>query len=416
MKAHTLAIARQLDSIPYRKELNLITGSVIASIFFQQVLYWWDKNKGKEFFKFKGPCDHSAYNEGDSWCEEIGCSNKEFDTARSLVGAKFSSKVEKDPKALIWYRVDSSRLTYYSVNEELVDYLIEWIYENDKKGFTKSIKKDLLTISTENTTERKNFTKKEKAERAREAILSTKSDLNQELEKQQREKDFRNEVRRIVKKEKSKIEDWKYFFGGTSQLDRLTSDIAHELAVLDYQGELKDYIWKFVRNGRDESIWEEEPVRRPDKIQTTTEDPFDGFDNPEKAREVWAMWLRYKAKKPYANNEVKQIAFKDFVKYSGGSAGVAEEMISRSMKAGWPDFYEPKEKTVAEVEKEREVNKSDVHLWLRSLYQQWEEMGPAVKEKPYAAKIQEYAAKFDIEVPKWHQDCLKHLKLWKDGN
>lgn len=135
-------IANDNAIIPYRKDLNDITGCVTASILLSQMLYWW-KYSGGEFYKFKEPCKHEKYNEGDSWCEELGYSKKQFDGAfKRLEDAGFASK-----------RITIDRLTYYSINEENLRKALNGIYVSDKRGFTKSTKGDLVYIGTETTTE-----------------------------------------------------------------------------------------------------------------------------------------------------------------------------------------------------------------------------------------------------------------------
>ena len=47
--------------IPYIKELRNIAGSVTASILMQQLDYWFSKQGGEPFYKFKAPCEHSMY-------------------------------------------------------------------------------------------------------------------------------------------------------------------------------------------------------------------------------------------------------------------------------------------------------------------------------------------------------------------
>lgn len=79
-------------SIPYVKDARPITGSVTATILWQQLEYWFDKMDGKPFFKFIEPCDQPGYSAGDSWCEELGFSPDEFRNAFSKLGTRFDSK------------------------------------------------------------------------------------------------------------------------------------------------------------------------------------------------------------------------------------------------------------------------------------------------------------------------------------
>lgn len=156
-------LSGERDSIPYRKDLNRITGSVTAAILLQQIIFRWDSNGGKEFYKFKEPCDHEKYRDGDSWIEEIGFSRSEFDTARDMIGSKFSANVPMDKFALIWYRTDSSRVTQYFVNEPLVEMFLDLMVDVEHKSvksplyvkkeshFTKSTIPSLVQYSTETT-------------------------------------------------------------------------------------------------------------------------------------------------------------------------------------------------------------------------------------------------------------------------
>ncbi len=43
--------------IPYNKELNQITGNVLASILWQQLEYWFNKKNGNSFYKFLMPLE-----------------------------------------------------------------------------------------------------------------------------------------------------------------------------------------------------------------------------------------------------------------------------------------------------------------------------------------------------------------------
>ncbi|WP_086270081.1 hypothetical protein [Campylobacter devanensis] len=126
-------IANDKNIIPYRKELNLITGGALESIFLAQLLYWYEVNDCNEFFKFREPCEHSLYKEGDSWVEELGFSIKIIDRI---------IKVFKD-KGFLTTRTTMDRVTYYALNIELINELLESIYENTQTAFTKIPKGEL---------------------------------------------------------------------------------------------------------------------------------------------------------------------------------------------------------------------------------------------------------------------------------
>ena len=115
-------IANDKNIIPYRKELNLITGGALESIFLAQLLYWYEVNDGNEFFKFREPCEHSLYKEGDSWVEELGLSVKIIDRI---------IKVFKN-KGFLTTRTTLNRTTYYKVNIELINELLSEVYTSDE--------------------------------------------------------------------------------------------------------------------------------------------------------------------------------------------------------------------------------------------------------------------------------------------
>lgn len=121
-------IANDKNIIPYRKELNLITGGALESIFLAQLLYWYEVNDCNEFFKFREPCEHSLYKEGDSWVEELGLSVKIIDRI---------IKVFKN-KGFLTTRTTLDRKTYYKVNIELINELLSEVYTSDEVANTKA--------------------------------------------------------------------------------------------------------------------------------------------------------------------------------------------------------------------------------------------------------------------------------------
>ncbi|RKY07993.1 MAG: hypothetical protein DRP56_04845, partial [Planctomycetota bacterium] len=134
----------QRMSIPYRPQYTAIAGGRPASaILLQQISYWWSISKCKPFYKFKAPCSHDAYKEGDSWCEELGFSTGVFDTAIRHIGKKITkgvSKTEARKTHLVIYWIDRNRVTWYQLNEELFGLASYLAYESpdllSNKGFT----------------------------------------------------------------------------------------------------------------------------------------------------------------------------------------------------------------------------------------------------------------------------------------
>jgi len=122
----------------YRPEWRSFTGSVLSTILLQQILYWWDKMGRKPFYKFKEPCGNKLYTEGDSWIEELGFSRTEFDTALKNIGVKISAKNPLDPDStcFVAYWTDINRVTYYTINAEVLEKALAEIYVNQDSCFT----------------------------------------------------------------------------------------------------------------------------------------------------------------------------------------------------------------------------------------------------------------------------------------
>jgi len=124
--------------ILYRPEWRTFTGSVLSTILLQQILYWWDKMGRKPFYKFKEPCGSQLYTERDSWTEELGFSRTEFDTALKKIGVKISAKNPPDPDSthFVEYWTDINRVTYYTINAEVLEKALAEIYVNQESDFT----------------------------------------------------------------------------------------------------------------------------------------------------------------------------------------------------------------------------------------------------------------------------------------
>ena len=162
-------LADEKNFIPYRPRIAKAIKGVTAAILFQQILYRWH-SKHCEFYKFKEPCDHSLYRNGDSWTEELGFTAEEFDSARGKIAHQQTAK-NRDAGfggKMIKYRVDQNRVTWYDVDQNAVEKFLCTVFENrlspdrktGKAGIAKPGKPVLenresrFTIyGTENTTE-----------------------------------------------------------------------------------------------------------------------------------------------------------------------------------------------------------------------------------------------------------------------
>jgi hypothetical protein len=126
-------------AIPYWPGYKPLVGSTNAAILLQQIIFRFMSTRPEPFYKFKEPCNHELYREGDSWCEELRFSAEEFDSALKRIGTKITTGVSKaqafendDPTGLIIYWTDTNRMTWYTVNVGLADKLLSTAYLLDR--------------------------------------------------------------------------------------------------------------------------------------------------------------------------------------------------------------------------------------------------------------------------------------------
>jgi hypothetical protein len=188
-------LAEDNDTIPYRKSLRRIAGSVTATILLQQIVWRAKHHKWEAFYKFKSPCKHELYREGDSWTEELGFSIEEFDAAIKRIGTKITQGTKKTdvlagdtPNSLVLYWTDTNRITWYQLNVDLLGKWLNAIYlEDGKTPFTQKEVKPLLPFllpenTTETTTESSAATQRERAQSSTKEILAQYVELKQQHE------------------------------------------------------------------------------------------------------------------------------------------------------------------------------------------------------------------------------------------
>ncbi len=110
--------------IPYRPELGVCLGSMPAAIILVQAMYWYTNNGNKPFYKFRSPCDHKLYKEGDSWTEELGISVKVFDYAWKKL----------ESLGLVSKAVTQDRITYHDIDCDAVNGFFASLYDDPKTG------------------------------------------------------------------------------------------------------------------------------------------------------------------------------------------------------------------------------------------------------------------------------------------
>ncbi len=122
-------LVHDANIIPYRKEFNIITGGITASILLQQVIYRCG-HRNTPFYKFKEPCEHELYKPEQSWKEELGFSRREFDTAIAAISTKIKKGqdlTEINTPVVHWTTID--RITYYQLNMCVLRKALKRLYE-----------------------------------------------------------------------------------------------------------------------------------------------------------------------------------------------------------------------------------------------------------------------------------------------
>lgn len=140
-------IANDKKIISFRPEIKRVIKNTNATILLQQIMYWYSINNNEPFYKFIEPCEHEKYTHGDSWCEELAFSKKEFRTALNILK-------ELD---LVITKINMNRVTTYDLNTGNLSKLLEGIYISDQRELTKVTKGNLdyskTMLPTETTTE-----------------------------------------------------------------------------------------------------------------------------------------------------------------------------------------------------------------------------------------------------------------------
>ena len=138
------ALAIGLKAKLYFKEFNKITGSVHCSLFLGQLIYWADKNDYKPFYKFRQPCQHELYREGDSWVEELDFEIRMID------------KCVKTLKELgiLETKTTIQRVTFYELKIEKLNEILSKnaIYENSQNAIYKENCKNAIYENSQNAT------------------------------------------------------------------------------------------------------------------------------------------------------------------------------------------------------------------------------------------------------------------------
>ena len=107
--------------IPYIPELRSIcNNNTNATLLLQQLEYWFAK-KPNGFYKFKKACKHHEdYRKGDSWCEEMCFTEREFIKAFDDIGIRYKSKKEFEAYQYLTAKEAASKLDWKKVNPDKI--------------------------------------------------------------------------------------------------------------------------------------------------------------------------------------------------------------------------------------------------------------------------------------------------------
>jgi hypothetical protein len=192
------AIRKALNAtfIKYYPELGRFFDSICAAVLLKQIDYMFSANGDNPFHVFKEPCENERYVKGNSWTEILGISKNEFNSALAKIGAikvtKGVSLTEAKKQNLVVYWTDKNRLTWYWLNIEKYNELLEtaFIIKDEKTDLLCKAEKRIYIVKQENelTLNKKDNNKDIKKEEEEEQPKKTAS-KKPALKPQQTEKD-----------------------------------------------------------------------------------------------------------------------------------------------------------------------------------------------------------------------------------
>lgn len=150
----------------YDSRVANAVGDILAALILERIVYFYlaefpGKPAYSEFWKFRAPCNHAAYREGDSWIEELNIKKvHQFDNALKTIGTKLKCPSKKamrneilshkvaefdengvmtNAQYLVGYERDAQRLTTYWINEELYHSMLQHIDAEEKADKTQAL-------------------------------------------------------------------------------------------------------------------------------------------------------------------------------------------------------------------------------------------------------------------------------------
>ena len=144
------ALAIGLKAKLYFKEFNKITGSVHCSLFLGQLIYWADKNDYKPFYKFRQPCQHELYKEGDSWAEELDFEIRMIDKCIKTLKELGILETKTTIQRVTFYELKIEKLNDILSKNAIYENSQNAIYENSENAIYKENCKNAIYENSEN--------------------------------------------------------------------------------------------------------------------------------------------------------------------------------------------------------------------------------------------------------------------------
>ena len=144
------ALAIGLKAKLYFKEFNKITESVHCSLFLGQLIYWADKNDYKPFYKFRQPCQHELYKEGDSWAEELDFEIRMIDKCIKTLKELGILETKTTIQRVTFYELKIEKLNDILSKNAIYENSQNAIYENSENAIYKENCKNAIYENSEN--------------------------------------------------------------------------------------------------------------------------------------------------------------------------------------------------------------------------------------------------------------------------
>tara|TARA_B100001059_G_C17827105_1_gene582089 strand:- start:2826 stop:3395 length:570 start_codon:yes stop_codon:yes gene_type:complete len=170
----------------------------MSTILLQHILFLWFQNNEKAFFKFKTANKQS---EGESFCEELGFSRREFDTALSKISTKVD-RLNEDVSTFIKHSTDFTRKTWYYVNIPLFEEKLQELYSKDSEMLS------IKTIDDEELTPYDMLCNEEEFLNVIKMQIKGTYDIKEELGKYSDHVIYKGESTKSLKQYKSGFRNW----------------------------------------------------------------------------------------------------------------------------------------------------------------------------------------------------------------